>query len=75
MWRFGKRDVEVVSVTNYYKLQTPAYLGRLKRLLQEANIPPWQRDQLRVARMHDGTVAGLWHPSRGWWLLAVLTQQ
>ena len=47
----------------------------LKRLLQEADIPPWQRDQLRVARMHDGTVAGLWHPSRGWWLLAVLTQQ
>ncbi len=78
-WRALGRDEQHVAFTSRQPGDVLRVAGRgrrdLKRLLQEANIPPWQRDQLRVARMHDGTVAGLWHPSRGWWLLAVLTQQ
>ncbi len=43
----------------------------LKRLLQEADIPPWQRHQLRVARRaRDQAIVALWHPACGWWLRA-----
>ncbi|WP_054556521.1 tRNA lysidine(34) synthetase TilS [Cobetia sp. UCD-24C] len=76
-WRALGRDEQHVAFTSRQPGDVLRVAGRgrrdIKRLLQEADIPPWQRDQLRVARMHDGTVAGLWHPSRGWWLLAALT--
>ncbi|MFP5302327.1 tRNA lysidine(34) synthetase TilS [Cobetia sp. SIMBA_158] len=76
-WRALGRDEQHVAFTPRQPGDVLRVAGRgrrdIKRLLQEADIPPWQRDQLRVARMHDGTVAGLWHPSRGWWLLAALT--
>ena len=76
-WRALGRGGEHVAFTSRQPGDVLRVAGRgrrdIKRLLQEAGIPPWQREQLRVARMHDGTVAGLWHPSRGWWLLATLT--
>ena len=78
-WRALGRGDEHVVFTSRQPGDVLRVAGRgrrdIKRLLQEADIPPWQRDQLRVARMHDGTVAGLWHPSRGWWLLAALKKQ
>ncbi|NVN57205.1 tRNA lysidine(34) synthetase TilS [bacterium Scap17] len=78
-WRALGRGEEHVAFTSRQPGDVLRVAGRgrrdIKRLLQEAGIPPWQREQLRVARMHDGTVAGLWHPSRGWWLLASLTSQ
>lgn len=78
-WRALGRGEEHVAFTSRQPGDVLRVAGRgrrdIKRLLQEADIPPWQRDQLRVARMHDGTVAGLWHPSRGWWRLASLARQ
>ncbi|MDL2191604.1 tRNA lysidine(34) synthetase TilS [Cobetia sp. LC6] len=78
-WRALGRGEQHVAFTSRQPGDVLRVAGRgrrdIKRLLQEADIPPWQREQLRVARMNDGTVAGLWHPSRGWWLLASLTSQ
>ncbi|TVU68359.1 tRNA lysidine(34) synthetase TilS [Cobetia crustatorum] len=87
-WQTLGRDPEAVLITPRQPgdmLRVPGRGRRdLKRLLQEADIPPWQRHLLRVARqvtdseqcegrikeVGEEQVEGLWHPSCGWWLLA-----
>ena len=57
-----------VPLGNGRALPAPLFHGRM---LQEADIPPWQRHQLRVARRaRDQAIVALWHPACGWWLRA-----
>ncbi|WP_158774916.1 tRNA lysidine(34) synthetase TilS [Cobetia sp. L2A1] len=88
-WHALGRDPDTVNITPRQPgdmLRVPGRGRRdLKRLLQEADIPPWQRHLLRVARQMTGAsrqceeaakavseerIEGIWHPARGWWLLA-----